>query len=1602
MKKFIFTKFFLFLVFSFIQFFTIPAFSQDCQIIAEAGETQTICLGNQTTLIASGGTSYSWSTGFSNDSTDVSPSEQTTYYVTVSNSEGCTGVDSVIVFINNVYSIEILQDNIDICSGEKLLISINSQTNRVAYKNEDEKNFIKIPLHYTPTSFSVEFWIFPFNIYSYSHIIGYEWGSFVFHARAEGGIYCGTSALTRFSPTKVPMLPAGTLEPNKWQHFVYTYDSIKADSGICNFYKNSILLATKKMYRPDLIDTFRVQTLTNGFFDELRIWNVARTKQEIEDNMYLSLTGEEEGLVGYWNFEDSTVNDVTSNNHNGFVADEANSWTNVVPMNNQVLWSTGETTSVINIQPEVSTKYKVTITDNGCSKVDSVAISILESPNISAGADRTVCMGNDAKLSATGAGINGTYSWTYLSQEEILSTDSIYTVNLITTTTYVLEGKDSKCSNKDTIVVNVIPTIVDKIITPDTSICKGSSVSLYTEGNFKSLYFDGVNDDVNVSNDSKLQITGNQTIEMWVYPKTYGTSSKYLYNKARGGEGSILTVITGQVRYNYGTSGTNYAPYQDFISSGTLNLNQWNHIAAVRDTVNMKLKWYLNGVLDREIDALYSSAAKSTSAVNIGGPIGTCFNGNIDEIRVWNRVLTYDEIIDKMYKQLNVEDENGLVAYWRMNEATGTTTSDYSGNNLNGTILNGALFSSEIPFSHNYNWSTGETTKSITVSPESSTSYILTVSSGTCYVKDTVVINVNKGLSNLTNDTALCAGKTIILSCDKSDTYSWSTGATTQTIEVTPTEETTYKLTVTQNTCTSIDSVIVTNITIPNAYAGEDSLICAGSSININATGGGNYLWSTGETTQSISVTPENNSTYSLTVTNLGCTDTDEIAITIRDFHIIQNDTIIYKGDSLLITVNSLSNKYSLDVNGNNSTISGYVKIPINYFGNTFSVEWWIFPYSLSAYNVIGNSWGKFVAHNNIDGVMYVGTDLNTRFNNTNIPAGTIEVGKWQHFAFTFNNGSAKFYKNGTLIANKSGMTNPNGVIDTIYINQLSGLFDEFKFWNKELSQTDIQNYMYEKNNSTDANLITYITFDNSNLNDYTSKNNAISSYNLVYNKDISSNASCIWNTGETTTKIKVKPNITTTYTVTISDCFDKTEQIIVSIQNTVSADGNEIIMKGGNTTLSASMANSYSWSNGQTSSSINVSPTINTKYYVTGYSNGLESIDSVEVFIYPDMKDTNIYAGDTISINASFNKQSLNLSDTIPYARLLVVNQPELEISGNITIEMWIYNYGADNDRNIFYKNRTAEGVIWIGNAGGKSNVLVYQYGNGGIYQSFVGTTSIEINKWTHIALVRDLTNAKLYWYINGALDKETSAIYTESSSSSTNIYIGFSGTKFNGLLDEFRIWNKALTKEELKEIMYNKLSDIQNESTILNIDFDSHNLDTIYNSSPNKINGILSYGATLSNKHQSLLNYSWSNSSTNSYVDVCPTITSTYTITLTNGETTKTEQVIVYVNQLKENYESNNNNNLISIKQNNLDIDLFPNPASSSINIVVNNYKEDESLNLSIYNTIGQIVYNNQINPSKQKTMFNINLSELGKGIFIIRLSNQNVNEKYRIVID
>ncbi len=60
----------------------------------------------------------------------------------------------------------------------------------------------------------------------------------------------------------------------------------------------------------------------NGSLDDFRIWGVARTQQEIADNMNYELTGQESGLLGYWKFNEnvgSVLKDSTPNGNDGFV-----------------------------------------------------------------------------------------------------------------------------------------------------------------------------------------------------------------------------------------------------------------------------------------------------------------------------------------------------------------------------------------------------------------------------------------------------------------------------------------------------------------------------------------------------------------------------------------------------------------------------------------------------------------------------------------------------------------------------------------------------------------------------------------------------------------------------------------------------------------------------------------------------------------------------------------------------------------------------------------------------------------------------------------------------------------------------------------------------------------------------------------------------------------------------------------------------------------------------------------------------------------------------------------------------------------------------------
>ena len=69
---------------------------------------------------------------------------------------------------------------------------------------------------------------------------------------------------------------------------------------------------------------------SNGAIDDVRIWNVARTQQEIQQFMNHELDGSEEGLVGYWKFNEGrgdTAYDMTVNKNHGSLGGGA-TWIN--------------------------------------------------------------------------------------------------------------------------------------------------------------------------------------------------------------------------------------------------------------------------------------------------------------------------------------------------------------------------------------------------------------------------------------------------------------------------------------------------------------------------------------------------------------------------------------------------------------------------------------------------------------------------------------------------------------------------------------------------------------------------------------------------------------------------------------------------------------------------------------------------------------------------------------------------------------------------------------------------------------------------------------------------------------------------------------------------------------------------------------------------------------------------------------------------------------------------------------------------------------------------------------------------------------------------
>ena len=180
-----------------------------------------------------------------------------------------------------------------------------------------------------------------------------------------------------------------------------------------------------------------------------------------------------------------------------------------------------------------------------------------------------------------------------------------------------------------------------------------------------------------------------------------------------------------------------------------------------------------------------------------------------------------------------------------------------------------------------YVWSDGSTDNPLVVSPASTINYTVTGTSLACSGTATSTITVNPVPVVNVNSPAVCSGTAATLTATGATTYLWNNGSTDNPLTVSPSVTATYTVTGTDLGCSANATSTVTVNPAPTVAVNSPT-ICVGDAATLTATGASTYLWSTGETTDQISVSPVSSTTYTVSGTDLGCSSTVTSIVTVN------------------------------------------------------------------------------------------------------------------------------------------------------------------------------------------------------------------------------------------------------------------------------------------------------------------------------------------------------------------------------------------------------------------------------------------------------------------------------------------------------------------------------------------------------------------------------------------------------------------------------------------------------------------------------------------------------------------------------------------------
>ncbi len=1401
---------------------------------------------------------------------------------------------------NTCSEVSINASSTEVCIGESVDLSVDGLNSSSGVNTQSHSfttgNYTRIP--YTPHLYNlpqstIEFWYYQESS-SEEFIVATEyfntgWG---FHVENNGGsprflelrVSNGAARLGFDIPVRyeIPF--------NQWIHVAGVHDG-----STVYLYVDGNLIDSAP-YTGQIGDSYEDIVINrhtwasgsserlNGKIDELRISNIARYTSNFTPPLYEF--SNDSNTLALWHFNGNMQDESQYNTQS--VTNGTNFSSNV-PFGSynfnstDLLWSTGDTTETISVTPTETTEYWVDVTTNGVTCREYITINVTAPAAPTGDSEETFCdTATIADLTATGDNIQW---YDAATGGNLLDTTSALTDGQMVYASQTVNG----CESTDRLEVSVL--VQEITITASASeVCTGESVDLTVSSGLTTNSTTGFT--------ANLQ---NGLVAYWPFSGNANDESGNGNNGTVNGA-TLTTDRFGNVNSAYYFSSAGCATRID-ADIPQLQDNQNGF------TISFWVMRTGNGCIQPRLWELWGgSKTQQCKWVNGASFLGSdglnTVNTTLNDDIWYNICFTTDGITQKVFVNGSFNNSqpvqtshpnNGIVnstdfAMGRMNHPAWDA---FNGKLDDFALWNRALSETEVQQlagAPSYNWSTGDTTENITVTPTETTEYWVDVTTNGVTCREYVTINVTAPAAPTGDaEQTFCDTTTVADLSATGDNIQWfdaATGGNLLDSTTALTDGQTVYASQTVNGCESTDRLAVTvsiqEITI-TATATE---VCAGESVDLTVSSG-------------------------LTAGTTACTSADLPAN-------LQTGLVGYWP--------FCGNANDESGNGNNGTVNG-ATLTTDRFGNPDSA------YSFDGVN-------DYISLNDtfFNGSSVTELTHSLWFNVTNYPANgsysfSTKEGYWRtiSFALTTNNQirfggsqpSPQQYFNIYSPQNIVPMNSWNNITVT-YQNSTLKLYLNGSLVATETIALSSLNYSYlAAGNSTSTNLIGashpvspgLTNFVDGKIDDFTLWNRALTEAEV---QQLAGAPSYNWSTGDTTENITVTPTETTEYWVDVTtNGVTCREYVTINVTAPAAPTGDAEQTFCDTTTVAdlSATGDNIQWFDAATGGNLLDSTTALTDgqtVYASQTVNGCESTDRLAVTV--SIQDititasaTEVCAGESVDLTVSSgltagttactsadlpanlqtglvgywpfcgnaNDESGNGNNgTVNGATLTtdrfgnpdsaysfdgdddfinIGNNEDLNFNNNFSISCFINVNSTDSSDNIIINN---EGLYEIGLTD-LNNTLKYAISNDNPGWSWQNITPIGNNQWYLITLTYN--QGEINFYLDGAL------IYTYQGSGALSDFhpglddLRFGGrmfegiSSFNGSIDNIAMWNLALTGTEVQQLA--------NSST-----------------------------------------YTWSTGDTTETISVTPTETTEYWVDVTTNGVTCREYVTITVNDLPE----------------------------------------------------------------------------------------------------